>query len=351
MRHRRTRLARADRANGATPIALIEDLCRTAWGIEGRFTAIASERDAIYRVDRAEGPSLVLKLTNPHEPAAATECQTLAMLHAIARDPALPIPHLVPDRSGRHALRPDWKGGEAPTARLLTWLPGLPVAQTRPSPALAARMGRLLARLGLALADFDHPGADHDLAWDLRRMPHLAGTLQALPEQSVRAMVENAFTRFDWETAPCLAGLRRQVIHNDLTPHNTLVDPQDHDRVVGVIDFGDLVRTALVCDPAIAACYLMGDGDDAMALPRALVAAYHAERPLVRAEIELIPLLMEARHAMTVAITECHAAQRPEARAYITKNTATALRGLRLFQGRPPEMWVGGFLQACGMES
>lgn len=339
------------RAERATPLALIEDLCRSAWGVEGRFTTIASERDEIYRVDQADGSTLLLKLTNPQESAEATAFQTAAMLHAGARDPALPIPRLIPDRLGRHAFRPDWDDDHCPTARLMTWLPGLPAASAQTGPSMAAEMGRLLARLGLALADFDHSGADHDLVWDICRASNLTGTLSGIPDPAMRAIAQNAFTRFEWETAPCLAGMRRQILHNDLTPHNTLVDPRNHGQVVGIIDFGDLVRTALVCDPAIAACYLMGEGDDAMALPHALVAAYHAVRPLERAEIELIPLLMEARHAMTVAITENHAARRPEARDYITKNTATARRGLNLFAGRPPEMWVPGFLSCCAMES
>ncbi len=41
---------------------------------------------------------------------------------------------------------------------------------------------------------------------------------------------------------PQLAGLRHQVIHNDLNLHNVLVDPKDGARVAGVIDFGDMVR-------------------------------------------------------------------------------------------------------------
>ena len=45
--------------------------------------------------------------------------------------------------------------------------------------------------------------------------------------------------------------LRAQVVHNDLAPTNVLVD--DRLAVTGIIDFGDLTRTALICDLAIAA--------------------------------------------------------------------------------------------------
>jgi len=333
-------------------IAWAAGLCRSAWGIDGRLTPLASERDRIFRVESADGRRLILKFTNPDETPLATDFQTRGLLHAAARDPGLPIPRLVPDREGRVAFRPDtWPFDRPPTARLMTWLDGDLVAHSARSPAQARALGRTLAQLGQALADFDHPGADHYLIWDLVHTSDHRPRLAAVADPAGRALVEAAIDRFDRTTAPALAAVRRQVLHADLTPYNALVDPAAPDRVTGIIDFGDLVRTALVCDVAIAACYLMGDGDDAMALPEALAAGFHAVRPLARDEVLLIAPLMEARHAMTVAITEHHAARVPGNRAYITKNTATAWRGLTTFAGRTPDAWGSRFLHACGMDT
>lgn len=332
-------------------VAWAAALCRSAWGIEGRLATLASERDRIFRVEAADGTRLVLKFTNPDEAPLATDFQTRGLVHAAARDPGLPIPRLVPDRDGRVAFRPDWPFGPAPTARLMTWLDGDLVAHAPRSPAQARALGHTLARLGLALADFDHPGADHYLLWDLVHTSDHRSKLAAVADPVGRALVDAAMDRFDRATAPALAAVRRQVLHADLTPYNALVDPAAPDRVTGIIDFGDMVRTALVCDVAIAACYLMGDGDDPMTLPAALAAGFHAARPLTRDEVRLIAPLMEARHAMTVAITEDHAARAPGNRAYITKNTATAWRGLTTFARRAPDTWDSRFLHACPMDT
>ena len=56
--------------------------------------------------------------------------------------------------------------------------------------------------------------------------------------------------------------------------------------MTGVLDFGDMVLTPLVNDVAVAAAY-QAEGEDAMGrVCCALVAAYHAHRPLQEHEID-----------------------------------------------------------------
>ena len=330
-----------------TPAECARDLCRSAWGIDGDLSPLPSERDEIFRVDGTDGRRFTLKLTSPAEDAVATDFQTAALLHAARCAPDLPIPHLVPDRDGRVAFRPDWPGETVPIARLLTWLDGQPLASAPRNVAQAMSVGNALARLGTALADFDHLGADHDLAWNLLSTGRLRALLPSITDASRRALTEAAMDRFEGGTASRLEGLRRQVAHNDLNPHNTLVALAEPHLLTGIIDFGDLVRTALAADVAIGACYLMGDDADAMRLPHAFVVAYDRVRRLDDEEIALIAPLMEARHLMTVAITEWRAARYPENRAYITKNTGTAWRGLATFATRPMDAWSADFLATC----
>jgi Ser/Thr protein kinase RdoA (MazF antagonist) len=106
----------------------------------------------------------------------------------------------------------------------------------------------------------------------------------------------------------------------------------------------------LIADVAIAACYVLGDVGDPLATVAPLVAAYHRLRPLDEAEIALLVPLMEARHLMTVAITEWRAARNPQDRASITKNTARAWRGLRTLGALSHERLTEQLLNACAME-
>ncbi len=50
--------------------------------------------------------------------------------------------------------------------------------------------------------------------------------------------------------------------------------------VVGIIDFGDMVHSWTVADPAVAVAYAMLDAADPLATAEAIVRGYQAEHPL-----------------------------------------------------------------------
>jgi hydroxylysine kinase len=332
-----------------TPTHLIADLCRQAWGIEGAFTRLQSASDEVLRIDSVDGGRYLLRLTSPQEGPLVTDFQTRAVLHLNDARPALPVARLIRTLDGRHMLRPDWPGAMPPAARLFTWLEGTSLHLAPRSLVQAGALGVTLAQLGLALAGFDHPAAEHELDWDLCRTGRLAPLLSEISNPEGQSLADRAMHRFQDLVAHRLAGLRRQVIHNDLNPHNVLVSAQSPQEITGIIDFGDLVKTVLVADVAIAGAYLVCPGENPLQLAEKLVAAYHAVQPLTRDEIELIVPLMEARHLMTIAITEWRAARNPDNRASITKNTGQAWVALRTLDRISHDEATARILAACNM--
>jgi Ser/Thr protein kinase RdoA (MazF antagonist) len=334
-----------------TPLPLVAELCRHAWGIEGDFTRLQSASDEVLRVDSANGSRFLLRLTSPRELPLVTDFQTRAVLHLNEVRQDLPVPRLIRTLDGRPMLRPDWPGAPCPAARLFTWLEGTSLHLTPRTADQAGALGMTLAHLGQALAGFDHPGAEHELDWDLCRTGRLAALLGEIRAAEDRILAERAMQRFQEQVAPRLTGLRRQVIHNDLNPHNVLVNPQAPQQITGIIDFGDLVKTILVADVAIAGAYLVCPGDNPLRLAEKLVTAYHTVQPLTAQEIELLVPLMEARHLMTIAITEWRAARNPDNRLSITKNTGQAWQALRALDLISHEESTARLRAACNMGS
>ena len=123
------------------------------WGLTGTLHPLTSERDQNHRLDTARG-SFTLKLANPAEPTPLTEFQTRALLHVAQHAPTLPAPRVVPASDG-HTILPTPDGA----LRLLTWLPGTPLAHLPRSPALARAIGTALGQLDATLASFHHPAA------------------------------------------------------------------------------------------------------------------------------------------------------------------------------------------------
>ncbi|MEL5877850.1 phosphotransferase [Cereibacter sphaeroides] len=317
-----------------------QGLARTHFGLDGTALPLTSERDQNFRLATPQG-AFVLKIANAAEPRGVTECQTLALLHLEAVTPGLPVPRVIRTREG--ASWTELAGGNL--LRLLTWVEGEPLWRARRGAAQRRAVGLCLGGIAAALADFSHPSADHELLWDIRHAARLRALLPAIPDARTAVLAERVLDRFETAVAPRLADLPWQVVHNDMNPHNIMVDPANADRVAGVIDFGDLVRTARVCDLAVAGSYQVDPGDPAGTLGD-LVAGYHAANPLRPEEVELLPDLVAARMVTTVAIASARAAQQPDNAPYILRNLPASAAGLEALTALAPGAAAAALLRA-----
>lgn len=313
------------------------------WGLYGDFTPLTSERDLNFRLV-VGGAGYVVKIANRAEPADQTRFQNRALRHIAQRDPALPVPRIVATRGGAD----DVVLPSGHLMRVITWLDGTPLHQSRRGTAQREALARGLARLTMALQDFDDPAADHQLLWDIRHAGRLRPLLPLVPDDGLRATCAAVLDRFD-ALAPKLAGFRRQVVHCDLNPHNLLVAPDDPDRLAGIIDFGDMVRTPVICDLAVACAYQIDPAEPLAALTE-FASAYHRVNPLTRDECAALFDLTAARMVTTVAITGWRAAQYPENRDYILRNLPSARAGLTALAAVPRDQAQEALAAACPVE-
>lgn len=320
------------------------------FGITGAARNLASERDTNYHVVTEDGRGYALKFANPSEPPQNTNFQTEALLYLERTDPSLPVPKVVRALNGAHELTLPLSDGRHSVVRLLTWVEGEQVARVGVSQGLRRDIGAALARLGAALSGFDHPAAGHDILWDIKNASRMWDMSPAIAEPDMRARVEAELAHFDSAVGPELAGLRCQVIHNDMNHYNIVVDPAAPDRVSGILDFGDMVKTALAIDVAVAASYLTSLEDDPLVCVTDIVTAYHAVTPLTRDEVALMRDLIVARLFTSICITNWRAARYPENAAYILRNNGPARIGMERFATLPREIVTRHLLHACELE-
>jgi Ser/Thr protein kinase RdoA (MazF antagonist) len=216
---------------------------------------------------------------------------------------------------------------------------------------LRESIGLTLARLDVALAGFTHPAAVHQLSWDLTQAGGLRPLLDNVADPETRARAASALDGFEAFAAPVLPRLRAQVIHSDFSLFNVLVDAADPVAVIGIIDFGDMIRAPLINEVAIAAAYHIGAGEDPLAPLAEIVGAYNSILPLQAEETDLIGDLVATRLAQTVLITEWRARRYPENSAYILKNHPAASFGLASLGGTRREQVQQRMRRACGLDA
>jgi hydroxylysine kinase len=258
------------------------------WGIErATLERLDTERDDSFHVITGEH-EFVLKVAHPADDPLYVNLQTAAMSFAAELEPRLPLQRVVLSRTGE--VEPVVDGR---VARLLTWLPGIPVFDAVPMPAQLELLGETLGRLSSALSTFDHPAAHRDFVWDAARL-HL---VESLREEAPWPEIDLAFALAD---PVALAALPQQVIHNDFHPGNVLVDPGHPDYVTGVLDFGDVVHTARIVDLAVALSYLRSPLGIADTSP--FVEGFERMVRVTDAERAALPGLVAARFAQRILI-------------------------------------------------
>ncbi len=286
-------------------------LARTLFGVEGPVRELGSHQDRNFLVASPAGPR-VLKVANKAWGRAALEAQDAALEHVAHAGFA--APHPCPALAGGTLVEAD-VDGEPLLVRLLTYVEGEPLAEARYlAPVVVADLGRLAGRTAAALADFDHPGLDRELQWDLRRagdvVASLVGSVRAGRREAVEAGTAAALERL----ASVRDALRVQPVHGDVTDDNVVGERDDAGRVrpAGVIDFGDLARSWLVAELAVACASVLRHRPEAPLAVLDAVRAFHAVAPLDDADVAALWPLVVLRGATLVVSGEHQAALDPD---------------------------------------
>ncbi|MEX2153791.1 MAG: aminotransferase class III-fold pyridoxal phosphate-dependent enzyme [Gemmatimonadaceae bacterium] len=319
--------------HAAVDAAEAQRVARELWGLHGQAVRLDGEYDDNFRLDTSDG-AYVLKIAAANEDPALLALQAAALDHVRRRAPESVVPRVRKTLSGEVLGRVELCDTQR-LVRLVEFIPGALLADVQPqSAALLRSLGAALGELDVALLDFQHPAAHRQLQWDLRRADALRQEVVRIPEAARRELVTRLIDRVELELLPILAKLRESVIHGDGNDFNIVARD---DRVVGVLDFGDMLRTATVCEVAIAGAYAMAGKNDPMGAAAHVVAGYEGVLPLRDSERRALFPLMLTRLAMSVIISAARKTRAPE-NAYYTVHEERAWRVLEQLVDVPWDM-------------
>lgn len=326
-----------------------EVLVAAVFGVEGTATPLDGERDRNYRITAPQG-SYMLRIGNPADDPDAVEMQSLVMRFVEVRDPSLPIPRVVPTVTGALVGHHRTGQGSHPL-QLVTFLEGVHPASGFATPSFRRSIGSTIARLSRATRGFDHPSLGRPLLWDVGRLLDLRPLADLVPADR-RALVGRRLDRFENELEPVLRAMPVQLVYGDAHAGNLLVEPSDPDRVVGVIDFGDVTSGPKVIDAAVTAAYQVfgaGTAGEAVDAIVEVVAAHHSADPLDEAELRLIPDLAASRLLQSYLISNWRAELHPENSRYILSDATAAWEGMEAIDALDRDALIREFRSVCGL--
>ena len=327
------------------------------YGLSLTAVSLPSERDQNFLLRSPPSPSgrgsersgehFVMKIANAEETYEILDLQNQVIQFLADRGIELEFPHVVRTKMGKEIATVKSENADEHFVRLFTWLDGVCLAKVKPhGRELLSSLGRALAQMDAVLAEFSHPTAHRSFHWDLRNAAMARSHVELLPD-SRRPIVERFFA--DWEKIHWNS-LRFSVVHNDANDYNVLVSPPGTPKrqIIAILDYGDMVYTATICELAIALAYVMLDKPDPIGAAAQVVTAYNETYPLTEPEIDVLYTLAMTRLCCSV----CFAAKQSRAapnNKYLNISNAPVWALLEKLATIPFDWPRQVFRYACGL--
>ncbi len=303
----------------------VSAIARDTYGITGATGRLRGERSHNTLITAPDGARFVLKIASASEPIATIRMHGEALAHLARRVPDLPIARMIPDLNG-DLVPVLHRHGRTHAMRMVTHLTGVIYDDAPISTAGLRSIGALVGGVSAGLADFEHPSAEHFMAWDIANGLVLDDDLWAgLGPDAVDLLRP---TRHRLASADeLMRTLPRQVIHNDGHGGNLLHEP-GCDSANGLIDFGDLVHTVVVADLAVSGANLAPHQTDPVGALGALVDGFRSARSVSPDELHALPELVLCRLALSLLLGDHQRVHAPHIAEAVTAERPRLLADL-----------------------
>ncbi|EGW03753.1 hydroxylysine kinase [Cricetulus griseus] len=222
--------------------------------------------------------------------------------------------------------------------RMLTYLPGRPIAEVAISHQQLYEIGRLAAQLDKTLEEFHHPKLNllhrENFIWNLKNVPLLEKYIGALSQNRNREIVEQVIQLFKEEVMTKLSHFRECINHGDLNDHNILVDSKSASgdavyQVSGILDFGDMSYGYYVFEVAITIMYMMIESTNPLQVGGHILAGFESVIPLTAVERSALFVLVCSRFSQSLVMAAYSCQLYPDNKEYLMITAKTGWQHLQ----------------------
>lgn len=275
----------------------IQQLVKTHYQKVVTVKPLTGEYDFNYLLKDNVGRKYILKIANDEHSYNFFDAQVKMVNHLCATEVADKFSSYIKTINGNELTILE-DNGRKYYMRLLSFLEGeFWISLPQRSDTLHIDLGNFLGRMDKALEDFSHPAMHRHYLWDISNAMDANRKLSCIKNHERRRIAGYFLLQFETVVLPHISALRHAYVHHDANDTNVLVQG---DKISGLIDFGDMVYTALVNNLAVACTYAMMNHTDPLHAAALVIQGYHAVYPLTELEIDLLYYLIAARLCISV---------------------------------------------------
>ncbi|WP_433778215.1 aminotransferase class III-fold pyridoxal phosphate-dependent enzyme [Flavobacterium anhuiense] len=276
---------------------VIQDLVKEHYGLNVAVKALNGYDELNFLLSDDKNEKYILKVSNASHSFPFLKAQASILRHLGNSAISDCFQHFCLNKNGE-GLTEILTDSQTYHIRILNFLEGtFWVDKKNKNSELHYNLGSFLGNMDAVLANFSHPAMHRNYTWDISRASEEGDNLKYIVNHERRRIAGYFLLQFDTEVLPQLHRLRHAYIHNDANDYNVLVKDN---RISGLIDFGDMVYTALINNLAIACVYAMLDEEDPLGVAATIVKGYHNSYALTEQELDLLYYLIAGRLCISV---------------------------------------------------
>ena len=279
------------------------------YGLRGKIKNLAGYDDLNFLLKEAEGQEFVVKISQGDSlQALLSQNQLLDFIQEHSAE-SRAFPRILAGLDGSNVYHISYDG-TLYCLRILTYLAGTLWHEGSAGPALYKDLGRFLGALNICLTTCSLP--DLSLAksrWDIQNARLSAEYIHEIRGPHYRRLVRYFLQQYEYQVIKEFSKMPQGLIHGDANDHNILVSDN---KVIGLIDFGDVAYTHLINELAIALTYIMMESEHPMEFAKLLVLGYHEQRALSSVELEVLYYSIAARLCISLCNSSHGLSQDPD---------------------------------------
>ena len=232
----------------------VKNIVYGKYGRKVEVKKLDSDRDQnFYLYDKKQNDRFVLKIFNPVESLDIIIMQTSVLDHfQVSRSLTIRTPKIIKALDGQKFIFIK-RNNQRYILRLVSYISGDQLKDIKQKDISYFRIGSFIGDLASILQSFSDKYYDRAFPWDISNIDFLHDNHRLFSDENKENIIIHFMNEYEKNVDPNKQFLRKSIIHNDCNDHNIIVENQT--KTIGVIDFGDIVHSYIVVEPAVCIAY------------------------------------------------------------------------------------------------